>query len=82
MGFYKSVNVDEALRHAIPTFLDYCKECRLFSIDNQSSNILSKITNKGTQIAAVIRHMKYQEVYVDKTYEYIMNIVESIDAVS
>lgn len=76
------MNVEETSRHAIQTFLDYWKEWRLFSIDNQSSNILSQVTNKGTQIAAVIQHMKYQEVYVVKTYENSMNTIESVDTVS
>lgn len=40
------------------------------------------MTNKGTQIAAVIQHMKYQEVYVVKTYEYSRNTIESVDTVS
>ena len=76
------MNVEEASRHAIQIFLEYCKECRWFSIDNQSSYIWSQITYKGTQIAALIQHMKYQEVYVDKRHEYSTYTVESIDAVS
>ena len=76
------MKVEEASRLAIQTLLDYCKESRWFTVENQFSNVLSQITYKGSQIAAVIQHLKYQEVYVDKTHEYITIIVESIDAVS
>lgn len=80
LGFSKSVNIEESSKNALSTYFLYCEDCKLFIINEGSTNIINEVTSKGSQIAMVIKQLKFQ-MFSDN-YNRIFTQILEIDFVS